>query len=118
MTPEQKEKEKYEKNFDRHDYEIRNSGDYELAYPLTDSYQNILGRYSESQAPENRIESDFRDHRAIPDISYNLDDPVQRQANYEYLEDIAEHVYESFTTGSTHRNRVLTLAEYKKMLSR
>ena len=35
---------------------------------------------------------------------------------YEELETIAQDVYESFTTGGTFRHKILTLAEYKKMM--
>ena len=35
---------------------------------------------------------------------------------YEELEQVSENVYETFTTGGTFRQKILSLAEYKKMM--
>lgn len=69
-------------------------GDFDLAYPLCDENGTILGKWG---IP---LEEDgINEH---PEV-----------ALYQELEDIAEKEYQSFTTGGTFRNSILTLAEYK-----
>lgn len=94
LTPEEKDEIRKKKNEDRHKREMPVKGHFDLAYPLCDENGSILGKWG--------IELEETGINEHPEV-----------ALYQELEDVADKEYQSFTTGGTFRNNILTLAEFK-----
>ena len=115
MTAEERTDAKFKMNLERHEREMENIGDFELVYPIADNDGQILGQFSEQRAPWEVRE---KEKNGTADEVYYCGTKEQSDLvkYYEELEQVSENVYESFTTGGTFRQKILSLAEYKKMM--